>query len=282
MSKKIYLINGKMIGENELGFPPASRAYRYGDGFFESMKLSNGAILHLDKHLSRIHKSAMLLKMQLPDGFHESYLQRHVEESAKNNGIRHARVRCTVLRHSDGLYIPAESSTWIVIEITETDSPLYAFNTTGLVLGSYGEMAKNANYISALKTTSALLYVMAGIYAQENGFDECVIYNEQGRIAECISSNIFTVSGEFINTPPLSEYCVDGVMRKVVIQLAQAYGYTVLEQPISEITLTSADEIFLTSAGRGIQWVGDFKGKNYRNAVSRVLADKLNPALSLF
>lgn len=282
MSKKIYLINGAAIGENELGLPPSSRVYRYGDGFFESMKLSNGIILHVDKHLARIHKSAMLLKMQLPDGFNESYIQRNIVESAKNSGITNARVRCTVLRDSEGLYIPSTSKTCIIIEITETDSPLYTFNHTGLVLGSYGEMAKNANYISALKTTSALLYVMAGIYAHEHGFDECVIYNEQGRIAECISSNIFTVSGEFINTPPLSEYCVDGVMRKVVIQLAQAYGYTVLEQPISEITLTTADEIFLTSAGRGIQWVGDFKGKNYRNAVSRVLADKLNPSLSLF
>lgn len=279
MSKKIYLVNGRTVPENELIFPASSRVYRYGDGFFESMKLSNGVLLHLDKHMARIHKSAMLLKMKLPEGFNENSLQAQVSRSIHEAGILNARVRCSVLRESEGLYIPADDKTIVVIEITETESPLYEFNAQGLILGSYGEMTKNANYISALKTTSALLYVMAGLYAQENGFDECVIFNEQGRIAECISSNIFTVAGEFINTPPLSEYCVDGVMRKVVIQLAQAYGYTVLEQPVSEITLSTADEIFLTNASRGIRWVGDFKGKNYRNAVSRVLSDKLNPQL---
>jgi branched-chain amino acid aminotransferase len=70
-------------------------------------------------------------------------------------------------------------------------------------------------------------------------------------------------------------------MRKVVIQLAQAYGYTVLEQPISEITLNTADEIFLTSATRGIRWIGQYKGKRYKNTVSRILSERLNPQQTL-
>ncbi|MCC7296974.1 MAG: aminotransferase class IV [Bacteroidia bacterium] len=279
---RIFNINGQIVPEDAPAISASSRAYRYGDGFFESMKLSNGVILHADKHMARIHKSAMLLKMHLPDDFHENIIQQRVNQSVEGTGISNARVRCTVLREAQGLYTPIDSEILMVIEIVKTDSPFYDFNQTGLILGSYAEMTKNANFISTVKSTSALLYVMAGIHAKENGFDECVIFNENGRIAETISSNIFTVSGEFINTPALSEYCVDGVMRRVVIQLAQAYGYTVLEQPISEITLQTADEIFLTSATRGIRWVGDFKGKNYSNHVSRVLAEKLNPTPTLF
>jgi branched-subunit amino acid aminotransferase/4-amino-4-deoxychorismate lyase len=278
---KVYNIDGVIHSGTEPLFTPDSRSYRYGDGFFESMKMAHGAVLHIDKHMSRIHKSALLLKFTLPENFDSVELGNRIRETAASQSIEHARVRCTLLRESDGLYTPIANNARIIIEITKTDQALYDYNATGLNLGSYSEMTKNANFISTLKTTSSLLYVMAGIHAKEHGFDECVIFNENGRIAESISSNIFTVSGEFINTPPLSEYCVDGVMRKVVIQLAQAYGYTVLEQPISEITLNTADEIFLTSATRGIRWVGEYKGKRYRNTVSRILSDRLNPQQTL-
>jgi branched-chain amino acid aminotransferase len=121
---------------------------------------------------------------------------------------------------------------------------------------------------------------MAGLHAAENNWDDCVIINDSGRIAETVSSNIFTVNGEFINTPPLSEYCVDGVMRKVVMQLAGAYGYSVQENPITAISLGAADEIFVSNAVKGIQWVGEYGGKSYKNATSKKLSDMLNKPFS--
>ena len=83
------------------------------------------------------------------------------------------------------------------------------------------------------------------------------------------------VSREFIITPPISEYCVDGVMRKVVIQIAESYGYQVREVPITEIDLSAADEIFFTSATRGIQWVANYMGKPLKCNISRILREKL-------
>lgn len=274
---RIFNINGEIVKEDQAWFTPASRGYRYGDGFFESMKLSGGLLLHSVLHFERIRKSALLLKMKLPEDFTRDELIRRIDATAIAIEAPNARVRCTFFRETPGLYTPAGGETSIVIEIQKIDSPGYEWNEQGLTLGSYREMSKNGNYISTLKTTSALIYVMAGIYARENHFDECVIFNDQDRIAEAISSNIFFVSGEFLITPPLSEYCVDGVMRKVVMNLAAGYGYTVLEQPMSEVSLTSADEVFLTSATRGIRWVAEYKGKTYKNTVSRILAEKLNP-----
>jgi branched-subunit amino acid aminotransferase/4-amino-4-deoxychorismate lyase len=274
---RIYTIDGKIVSETEPWFTPNSRGYRYGDGFFESMKMSHGRVLHYDLHLARIRKSAMLLKIQLPDGFQDDILQKWINDTAESQNIKNARLRCTFFREASGFYAPETAQPSIVIEFQPIDSSGYEWNEIGLVLGAYKEMAKNGNFTSTLKTTSSLLYVMAGIYATENKLDECVIFNDQGRIAECISCNLFTVTGEFITTPPLSEYCVDGVMRKVVMHLAGAYGYTVIEQPLNEVTLNSADEIFLTNAGRGIRWVGDFRGKAFKCNVSKVLAEKLQP-----
>jgi branched-chain amino acid aminotransferase len=72
---------------------------------------------------------------------------------------------------------------------------------------------------------------------------------------------------------------VDGVMRKVVMQLADAYGYSLQERPLSEIDLTSAEEIFISSATRGIRWVGNFQGKPLKQAVARVLHEQLTKGL---
>ncbi|MBM3920670.1 MAG: aminotransferase class IV, partial [Sphingomonadales bacterium] len=161
-------------------------------------------------------------------------------------------------------------------EVKATEFRGYPLNEKGLTLGMFSELSKNANYTSTIKTNSALTYVMAGIHAAENKWDECVIINDSGRIAETVSSNIFTVNGEFITTPPLSEYCVDGVMRKVVMQLAGAYGYSIQENPITEISLSTADEIFISNAVKGIQWVGEYGGKTYKNATSGKLSELLN------
>ncbi|MBS3914413.1 MAG: aminotransferase class IV [Bacteroidetes bacterium] len=274
-----FNINGKNCEALTPYFPPTTRSYRYGDGFFESMKWSNGRLLHFDHHMARIHKSAMLLKMNLTEEVKDGIILQWVESVAQQHQIANARVRCTFLRESEGFYTPENSVTTIISELLPIENSNYDWNEKGLTLGAYKEMSKNGNYTSMLKTTSSLIYVMAGIYAKENNLDECIIFNDHGRIAECISSNIFIVAGEFISTPPLSEYCIDGVMRKVVIHLAEAYGYTVLEQPLSEVSLTSADEIFITNASRGIRWIGEYKGKKYKNIVSGVLADKLNPHL---
>lgn len=275
----VYSLNGQIIGAEDPFLSPESRAYRYGDGFFESMRFINGRLLHGNLHFIRIRKSAMLLKMQLPDQFDQDKLEQWITEAAADGGMDHARVRCTILRDSPGLYTPVSSQTMVILELRKLDGPAYDWNEEGLKLGAYKELSKNSNYTSMLKTTSALTYVMAGMYARENGYDECVVFNEQGRVAECISSNIFVVSGEFINTPPLSEYCIDGVMRRVVMQLAEAYGYTMQEQPITEISLNSAEELFLTSAGRGIRWVGTYAGKRYKNTHARVLFNMLNKGL---
>lgn len=273
----IFNINGNPVQGEVACFPPISRCYRYGDGFFESMKLSNGLLLHSVLHWERIVKTALLLKIDLPGKLNREVLISRIQETAKSENIANARVRCTIFRETEGFYIPDKQECTVVIELQPLNTSEYHYNETGLSLGAFKELTKNSNFISTLKTTSALIYVLAGLYSSENQYDDCVIFNDLDRVAETVNSNIFTVSGEFILTPPLSEYCIDGVMRKVVMNLATAYGYSVIEQPLSEISLTSADEIFLTNAANGIRWVGQYKGKSYHNTVSRILAEKLNP-----
>lgn len=276
----MFLYQGLWVSGEDPQLPLSTRSYRYGDGFFESMRFEQGCIQFADLHETRIRKSAMLLKMEMPKDFDLQNLETDISEMLSARNIASASVRCTFFREGEGRYKPENHSTQVIIEIRATDFRGYPLNEKGLVLGLYNELSKNANYTSTIKTNSALTYVMAGLHAAENNWDECVILNDSGRIAETVSSNIFTVNGEFINTPPLSEYCVDGVMRKAVMQLAGAYGYSVQENPITAISLSAADEIFISNAVKGIQWVGEYGGKMYKNATSKKLSDMLNKPFS--
>lgn len=272
----IFIINNTIVDENAPFFTPKSRGYRYGDGFFESCKLANGRILQLPLHGDRIRKSALLLKLHLPTWWDEISWETSVLKACKDAKMDAARIRLTIFRDAEGLYTPNHSNVCMVTEINaETGIGPYQWQEEGLHIGTYKELVKNSNYTSTLKTCSSIIYTLAGLYAKEHGLDDVVIFNEYGRPCESVSSNIFVVKGEFLLTPPISEYCIDGVMRKVIMQLADAYGYSLQERPISEIDLSASEEIFTTSATRGISWVADYQGKKLKNTVSRVLYEQL-------
>jgi len=271
--------NGRLLSEDEPLFPAGSRVHRYGDGFFESIRVSSGRVLYFNHHLHRIRKSAMLLGMVLDSRFDEALLEQEILRTVQAAGLPHARIRFSVFREGSGFYLPRDEQSTYLIEASALESAYYPFAQDGVRLGDYREMCKNSNFISLLKTNSALLYVIASLYARRNGFDECVLYNEQGRVAEAINANVFKVDGNKIITPPLSEYGVDGVMRTVVMDLARNYGYDVFEQPVTANDLIASDELFLTSAVSGIRWVAAYQGKQFKNHVSKMLHELLNKAV---
>ena len=75
----IFNINGEIVDKSQLVFSAVSRCYRYGDGFFESMRYSNGRLLHGELHFSRVLKTALLLKIQLPENFNLDQLERCIK-----------------------------------------------------------------------------------------------------------------------------------------------------------------------------------------------------------
>ncbi len=275
----LFLINNQVVDSHQPYFPPSFRGYRYGDGFFESMRFDNGRVLHLLLHAERIRKSALLLKLNLPSGWDEIAWETQIATLCQKSGFNQARIRLSFIRDTDGFYTPDNNEVCVITEILEEEKSGYPWLEKGLSVGTYKEMSKNSNYTSSLKTCSSLLYTMAGIYAKERGLDECLIFNEYGRPCEGVSTNVFIVANEFVITPPISEYCIDGIMRKVVMQLAVGYGYSVQERPITEVELSAADEIFFTTATRGILWTANYQGKPMKNSVSKVLYDQLVKSL---
>jgi branched-chain amino acid aminotransferase len=122
---------------------------------------------------------------------------------------------------------------------------------------------------------------MAGIYKNTYSLDECFLVNDKGNITEAISSNIFAVKNGVLYTSPIADGCVDGVMRKKIIELAKANRIAVDELSIVQSVLLGADELFLTNAINGIRWIVAYKEKRYFNNTSKKLVEKLNELIKI-
>ncbi len=106
---------------------------------------------------------------------------------------------------------------------------------------------------------------MAGVFAQKNKLDDAIILNAFERICESAIANIFIIKGESVFTPPLSEGCVAGVMRRWMLEKFSLKNYAVTEKELSIEEVLDADEFFLTNSIHPIRWVKTFREKNYGN-----------------
>ncbi|WP_304064709.1 aminotransferase class IV [Pedobacter glucosidilyticus] len=277
MAKRFINFNGEIYQEEEKLLTIANRGYRYGDGIFETMRMSKGKLNFADLHADRLQSGMKTLKIEGYSQLDAYFLKDKTEELCKRNKIaQNAKFRLTIYRNAGGLYTPDQNKSAYSLEISPLDSPYYDMNTKGLILDVYEDIPKAVNKLANLKTCNALTYVMAGLYKKHHKLDEAFILNQHGFLCEAISANVFIVYEGNIYTPALSEGCVGGVMRQVVMKLAQKNNLRVVEAQINPEILNMAEEVFLTNATKGIQWVMGFNRKRYFNEVSRFLVEKLN------
>lgn len=253
-----------------------NRAFKYGDGLFESMRLMKGHLKFADLHANRLQKGMKTLKI---DGYSQMdtwFLKEKVEDLARRNKVKHGRLRLTVYRDAEGLYTPSQNKMAYCLEVQALDEPRYFLNTKGLIMEIYNELPKPSNYLSNIKTCNSLIYVMAGLYKVQYKLDDVFLLNQNGFLCEASSSNLFVRYKDHLYTPALSEGCVEGVMRQVIIGLAKQNNIPVTEAQINPEILYEADEVFLTNAAKGIQTVMGFGVRRYFNEMSKLLVGELN------
>ncbi|QJD94790.1 aminotransferase class IV [Mucilaginibacter robiniae] len=269
-------INGKLIPADAPQITVANRAFKYGDGLFESMRLVNGQLKFANLHASRLQQGMKTLKIEGYSLMDTWFLKEKAEELAVWNKAKNGRIRLTVYREGDGLYTPTDNKAGWVLELQPDEISGYQLNNKGLLMNVFTELQKPVNYLSNLKTCNSLLYVMAGLYKSQHRLDDVFLLNEHNFLCEGISSNVFVWYRDHLYTPALSEGCVDGIMRQVIINIALELDIPVTEAQMSPDILNEADEVFLTNATRGIQWVIGYGVKRYFNSLSKNLIDELN------
>ncbi|MFA6944566.1 MAG: aminotransferase class IV [Pedobacter sp.] len=277
MSLSFINFNGSIVSSDQQILKVNNRGFRYGDGLFESMRYIKGILKFPDMHIDRIQKGMKLLKFDNCSLIDSWFIREKVEELVRRNKTGpDARIRLTVFRDSDGLYSPSSNKFGYILEVHKLSDNQYVMNKKGLIIDVFDEIPKPVNALSNLKTCNALIYVLAGVYKSQNALDEVLILNQNGFLCESMSSNVFVVYDRKLYTPALNEGCIAGVMRQVVMRLARENNIELVEAQINPDILNEADEVFLTNAGKGIQWVMGYNHKRYFNEVSRFLNEKLN------
>jgi len=272
--------NGNIVAQDE-NILTQNRAFLYGDGVFETLKIVNNRILFLEDHYFRLMASMRVVRMEIPMNFTMEFFEEEVLKLVQENEISaSARARITVFRNDGGLYLPKTNEVSYLIHATALENTSYALNTAEYEVDLYKDFYVTKQLLSSIKTTNKMINVTGSIFAHENGLANCLLVNDTKNVVEGLQGNLFMLTGKKLITPPISEGCLNGIMRKQILALAKKLdGIEVLEEIISPFDLQKADELFLTNVIIGIQPITRYRKKEFTSDLAHLLVQKLNESI---
>jgi branched-chain amino acid aminotransferase len=265
--------NGEFFPVSQPLFTAQNRSFKWGDGLFETMKFHQGRLLLADLHFERLFLSLRLLQIECPETFIKTNLLAFIASLCKQNGcVDNARVRLAVYR--DEL-----NKAQYVIEAIPLQKQVNEWQEEGLRICLYPYTRKAMDALANVKSANYLPYVLAGKYAAEEGFDDAIVLNAQNLLCDSSKANLFIISGNALWTPALHQGCINGVMRRVVIDQAKSLGYKVRQDEVSEDQLLHAEEVFLTNAIQMVRWVKTYRERTYNSAKTRKIFDAVSSTI---
>ena len=272
--------NGKFLKEGNTIIGADSRALRYGDGLFETMKIKNGKIELVDEHFARLWKGMQVLQFDVPKHFSPEKLEEQIIALAKKNIHQSgARVRLSIIRGDGGLFDAKNHTPNFIIQTWPLPEGNGEWNSNGLVAGIYNDVKKSCDILSNLKHNNYLPYVLAALQAKKEKWNDAILLNAAGNICDSTIANIFLVKDEIIYTPALSEGCVAGVMRQTLLQFLRANNYQLEERVITQVELFAADEVFFTNSMYNIRWVQSIADVDYANTLTQKIYATFVPTI---
>ncbi|HLQ98937.1 MAG TPA: aminotransferase class IV [Sphingobacterium sp.] len=275
--RQVFLnYNGNIFTEDTPLFSANHSFFRYGNSLYETMLWQNGNIRFLDYHIDRLKKSMKILAFSDPSEVDAFFIKSKAEELIRKNHMvgQSVQIRLTIFRGEEGGFNPGNNKMNYLFQI---DHMLGQKRTVkrGLIVDLFTDVKKDISDISRLKMNNVLVHALAEGYKQERQVDEVLLLNNNGALCEAISSNIFVFYKDKLYTPAINQGCVEGVMRKIVMEMGEEEDIEVVEAEIDPDIMGVADEIFCTNAVQGIQWVLGFKRKRYFNRISKLFQQKL-------
>jgi branched-chain amino acid aminotransferase len=269
--------NGECYKDSEVPINHQNRAFKYGDGLFETIRIINGKPVFVKNHVQRIKEGLKILHIDAPEILINEKLENSIVTLAQKNGIeKGGSARLTIWRDSSGKFKPTSDNSAYLLEIEPFPENIFMLNKSGLSIDIFQDVKKQVNKLSKFKHLNSQINVLASIHARENELDDSLLINEEGMIIESTNSNIFIVRNGTLYTPPLSDGCVGGTMRMHLINAALELNIGTYESSLNQQHLLMSDEILLTNAIRGVQWINAFKHKRYFSNLAEVLVEKIN------
>jgi branched-chain amino acid aminotransferase len=252
-----------------------SHGLHYGSCVFEGERVYNGSVFRLREHSQRLLDSARILGFEIPYSLEE--IERATRETVAAQGYADAYVRPVAWRGSEMMGVSAQQS-FIHLAIAVWEWPSYfspEARTKGIKL-KRAKWRRPDPQCAPVKAKAAGLYMICTLSkhdAETTGFDDALMLDWRGQIAETTGANFFLVKDGDIHTP-IPDCFLDGITRRAVIGLARARGYRLHERVIMPDELPGADEIFVTGTAAEVTPVGQIDELRFQvGPVTRALME---------
>jgi branched-chain amino acid aminotransferase len=216
--------------------------------------------------------------MEIPMNFTMEFMEEEILKliELQANKVSN-RIRFTVFRDADGFYNPTSNDVQFVITCSALSSEKYLLLPLNYEVELFKDFHVSKHLLSTLKTNNKMINVVASVFAKENGFDNCLLINDDKNVVEAINGNIFMKMGNQLITPPTSDGCLSGIMRKQIIAItAKMENIEIIEKSISPFDLQKADELFISNVITGIQSITKYRKKEFTSEVSKEITELLN------
>lgn len=242
--KKIIYLNGKFVKERDAQVSIFDPGFLYGFGLFETVRARQGNIINLDAHIERLNKSAQLINLNLAVSCGK--MKSIVRGIAAKNASSDLYIRLTLWESER-----RKKSNFLVFAKPYHPPAPRVYNTGYNCCISIFKQDEQS-ILSRVKSTNYLKFHLAYQQARQNGFDESLILNRRGDIAECSRANIFLVKNNKLFTPSLDCGCLSGITRRIILDLAKRLKIKSYQTRLSVQDLKKAEEAFLTNSLIGV------------------------------
>jgi len=247
--------NDELLAVEKARLSPGQAGLICGFGLFTTLRIARGEAFAYERHWRRLEKDAAITHLPMP--YSAAKVRVHLHEVIRANKVTEGCARIYLVHNKVGFWRSDEERPEVDLIITTADMPTYR-EPARLTLREHGRHAASA--LCSVKTISWLNNVWSVGEATRAGFDEAVLLNERGEVAECTSANIFVVKNGKVLTPPLNSGCLEGVTRGILFEIAPEAGVALAQQALHPEDLYSADEVFISSTNRNVIPVGEIAG----------------------
>ncbi|MEN9325970.1 MAG: hypothetical protein RI943_381 [Bacteroidota bacterium] len=259
-----------------------NRGFLFGDAIFETIKVNGTKILFLEEHYLRLMASMRICRMEIPMNFTMEFMEEEILKliALQTNKVSN-RIRFSVFRNAEGFYNPTSNDVQFIITCSELASDSYVFSSTTYEVELFKDFYVSKHLLATLKTNNKMINVVASIFAKENGFENCLLINEDKNVVEATNGNVFMKIGNQIITPPTSDGCLNGIMRKQIIAIVNKMDtIEMIEKSISPFDLQKADELFISNVITGIQPITKYRKKEFTSEVAKEITNVLNATIN--
>ncbi len=253
--------NDRVLPVESVRLSPGQAGLLNGWGLFTTIRIHDGIPFAFERHWSRLERDAERTRCPFP--FVAETVREQLAMLLQANTVQQGAARIYAIYNQVGFWRSAENFPRVDLLLCSADLPSYR-EPSRLGLREFGRYA--ASPLAGVKVLSWLDNVWNYYEAQQAGFDEVVLLNERGEVAECTAANIFCVRGGRVTTPPLNSGCLSGITRSVLLEIGASVGVEVKEAVLRPDDLYAADEVFISSTNRSMLGVSEINGHQIATA----------------